>query len=226
MFDNYFLEQKLNLFSSSVVFFVLIAFSSPGVGNSHEASFSFESSDPAMTEHGKEISAPFYSVLETTIGQSTLKEVQRTLGESPVYKADNHKHSPNLLCYRARRKDDTTVIVFGSNLFGSWTTLTSILVSSNGNLKEIDLNRCRPSEKVFRESLSSNGITLDSTMNLVKKYLGRPTMEYKNNMRYIFQTQGKTRHEGIPYININSGFDAVANKDGLAWFRVYRIESY
>jgi hypothetical protein len=205
---------------------VLSAFSATDANADAELASGPPSSIETATAQGV-LAAKNRTVLGITVGQHSLADVRRRLGDAKVVKMQAMDGRPDVVCYRSS-KDDATVVMFEAGPLGGFKDVTAATVAPASAFGAA-AHACLATEKVNRKTAAIRGIRLGAPMSSVSSVLGKAPAKTKAGLVELplelikeHKSSSGTKTEET----VSSGFVGRADASGsLAWFSVYYTRS-
>ena len=146
--------------------------------------------------HRRTIDGGHLKVLEFTINQSSLSDVQDALGSAEIL--PRKEHAENKICYTSARSGDGTSIIFAAGAMGGWKDITSIEIIS-GDTNSLLPRRCTKSDEINKDVGTTGGLKLGLSENELRAKLGKPTSEVDGNVLYFYETKQRMTSKELEY---------------------------
>jgi hypothetical protein len=176
----------------------------------------------ADREQEGEIAVAHLTLLEFTLGQHTIQEVEAKLGKPTQYvNEDSHGKA---VCYVAARKGDQTIVAFGTGIMGGETYLLNFqLMAEEVRFKE--RRKCQRSPWVSREVTTASGLKLGMDRGQIITLLGTPTREEKDRLNFSYGTHKQKMLEGrADCIYVGTWIEATFSRSKLIALLAVKIE--
>jgi hypothetical protein len=157
----------------------------------------------ASSNQGARTSAAFaahLSVLDLTLGKSTLDDVKTKLGEATASKSGQGGDSVNELCYTPHSRGEVKV-VFQSGAAGGWTELTGFRLMSARAADPLSRS-CSLSPHMTESPRTAGGLRLGLSRSKVLRLLGPPSRTKGSTVVYVSHSQ--TRANGARVFDVQT----------------------
>jgi len=196
--------------------------------------------EPLCEQNGAErvqISDADATILDFTLGNTSLKDVQQRMGSAKVERVTKAEESDIAICYVSPK--DGTVLIFYSGAMGGWEDLTWFALWSR-KAAYPRVASCTPSESVFHNLTTRSGLRLGLSQREANQISGTPTKISRSTMKYDYICRQRMTEEQIkkfkavnnwdasddPYFDRVSWADIHVGREGAFRIEVGRYESY
>lgn len=166
----------------------------------------------------KEIDDEHLMLLGVTLGENTLREVQRRFGPAEQIRVGQ---DGVLICYRSLQQDDNTMVVFGADSQGGQRLINFQLVAGQQPFRGKE--QCASSLLVSKEVATKSGLKIGLNAETVRSLWGGPMIEKNGHFQLEYDYHKVTTHEERPACLLIFSRAVIRFVEGkLAWLLITR----
>jgi len=153
------------------------------------------------------------TILGFTIGEDSLHNVMKKLGQTEIIK-DDYYHRSEIICYSALDEDDSTKIMFIKNPLAD--LLGFCLLS--GKIDFIANLKCKKLNIINKNISTDSGLHLGMLKNDLLSILGNPDKSTEHSLTYIYHIKEIMDEETINYyLDKNKHSIPPISREDLYW---------
>lgn len=172
---------------------------------------------------------PHMTLLNVTVGRSTLLDAQRNLGPTDLrHNGGDAAASASVECYVG--KDGTTLVLSSNSEMGGGTTITHLQIVERAALADYSEDigyvvppnnrpRCATLKALSRSTATAGGLRLGMGTEIVRRLLGTPTESSAHRAMFKSKTQASTANgERVRIIEV------IFEKEGATEIHLYKAD--
>lgn len=164
-------------------------------------------STPFIEVINKKLTNKQLTVLDVTIGTTTLDQVKEKFKSKEIYHEGEAGNSIYALCYKA---PNGATIAFETYEGTSGEAIKSI--SINGPKEPYKFNKICEKTSLIKTKLAINGISLGMSPDLIKHVVGKPSQKTPNSLLYQYIFQEKTEKGQL---DTSSSIEVILKNDAV-----------
>ena len=180
-----------------------------------------------------EIHQDVFTINNSTVGVTTLDEVQKMYGEAEMYRVSREDEANIAVCYSHSSNKEKYFLVFESSVMGSNKQITGLRLSYL-----LPSTNCMPTTADLSSSTTGNGVRLGQSQ---KDFLKAFPVKFKRRNTELFYEAVSQRNatetelkrlratwpdEKQDYFDVTITIKANIKKNRLVDFHIQKIESY